>query len=146
MSCYEWEKGSFTLSTEEFPKFQKTFIQHVNECKAKDYKILCDVYEKLIDSKKGKDANFYFSMSLQSILNEQIEFNRHLYRSSEQLHKFFLLDDYDIQKILLKDETPRRPTKSANPELAPLTLNTQEICFGEASVIFDRTKRLVKDC
>lgn len=54
MSCYEWERGEFTLSVKEYKKFKKEFHRRWNESVDKAYSRACKIHSEVLHANKGK--------------------------------------------------------------------------------------------
>jgi hypothetical protein len=54
MSCYEWEYGKIKLSTREYPRVKREFLEKVKAIKEQQYKDAVKLYEKMIAEAKNK--------------------------------------------------------------------------------------------
>lgn len=105
MSCNEWERGIFNLSSTEFSKFKKELLERINENRLHSYQVSLEIHKSLKSIGKGK-RNFDFGKEL-----------RLLEESGNKNLDWDLISDAIIDKETRKLKLPKKK------DFAPLKRN-----------------------
>lgn len=158
MSCYEWERGTLTLSTAEYRRVKKSLIEAYNKAMEADFLTLNKLYEALCAAGKGK-RGFDWRQGLINLMEEKVtqqvrSLMGYYHSQTVPKHSFSDIRYFDAHDLLLlreeKDETGKvksraygSPMKPKKKDFAPMAASAKNPHFtaGDGSISLDDAKR-----
>lgn len=157
MSCYNWERGSFVLSTAEYRRFRDEFIVGVNKLIEHDFKLVERLYSELLEKKKTAKRGTSWQDIFNEVFHQNHDVSRYGYSFKEPKYSFKKASDWDVRRALFLrivkaadgrniEDCSGAPLKPKKKDFAPLVATKVASVSAdgdEGCVSFDAKKRLV---